>query len=127
MIQLRGSSAMKSGNAPALIRSMIAQMPHGRVAESGGGIGRLGRDGDQLDARMGQKITYRIQLVRLFVIDVANAGVDQHLEAMDAWRVRDVDTGVANRYAIARRLRDRVDLGVDRAIAILLEITVGRA
>jgi hypothetical protein len=46
---------------------------------------------------------------------------------MDAGRVSDVDIGVADCGAVAGGLGNRVYLGVDGAVAILLEITVGCA
>ncbi len=68
-----------------------------------------------------------MELVRARIIHRANAGVDEHLEAVDARGVRDVDVGVADRGAIASRLRNRIDLGVNGAIAVLLNFSIGRA
>src|SRR5262249_10140321 len=56
------------------------------------------------------------------VADADDAGVDEHLEALDARGVGDVDVRVANRRAVLRRLRDGVDLGVNRAKAVLLDL-----
>src|SRR5205823_1980658 len=62
----------------------------------------------------------RVRLVLVLVEDAADAGVDQHFEAVNARRVGDVDVRVANARPVLGRLRDRVDLGVDRAKAVLL-------
>ena len=51
----------------------------------------------QRDVGVPQQLLEGVQLVRLLVEDALDAGVDQHLEAMDARRVRDVDVGVADR------------------------------
>src|SRR5579864_3859358 len=129
MSQLRGSSATRSGKLPARIRSIIAQIPQGRGAPAGssGAIGILRLDLDKFDARVSEQVGDGVQLVFLFVIDRADAGVDEHLEAVDAGGVRDVNVGVADGAAVAGGLRDRVNLGVNRAVAVLLEIAVGRA
>ena len=46
---------------------------------------------------------------------------------MNAGGVGDVDVGVTDRGAVLGRLRDRVDLGVDRAEAIFLRLARRRA
>ena len=46
---------------------------------------------------------------------------------MDAGGVSDVDIGVADGVAVASGLRDRVYLGVNRAVAVLLNLAVRRA
>ena len=68
-----------------------------------------------------------MQLVLAAVVDRADAGVDEHLETVDAGRVSHVDIGVADRDAVLGRLRDRVNLGVDGAPTVLLDLAVGRA
>src|SRR5262249_46859057 len=68
-----------------------------------------------------------VELVGLFVEDAANACVHDGLEAVDARSVRDVDVGFADRGALARRLRDRIDLRVDRAETVLNDLTAGIA
>ena len=68
-----------------------------------------------------------MRLVGLFIVDGLDVGIDQHFEAMDAGGMGDVNISVANRAAVARGLRDRVDLGVNRPVAVLLELAVRRA
>src|SRR5262249_46490513 len=57
--------------------------------------------------------------------DALDARVDEHLEAVDARRVCDVDVAVADARAVLRRLRDGIDLGVDAAEAVLLDLAAG--
>jgi hypothetical protein len=38
----------------------------------------------------------------------------------------DVDVGIADTYAIFGRLGNRIDLGMNRPIAVLLQLTVWR-
>src|ERR1700688_4318559 len=126
-----GSSATKSGNAPVRILSMSLQIPHSRGASAWGSsawlMGALRRQLDETDAGIFQQFGDGVKLVGLFVEDRADTGVDQHLEALDTRRMRDVDVRVADRGAIFCRLRDRVHFGVNRAIAVLLDFAVGRA
>src|SRR6185437_5343972 len=129
MSQLRGSSATRSPKEPDVMRSMIAQMPQacGAPATSCGAIDGLFFHLHEFDARVLEQFVNGLQLVGLVVIDRADAGVDQYLHAMDTRSVSDVNVGVADRAAIFGGLRNRVHLGVDSAIAVLLDITVGRA
>src|SRR5581483_12515111 len=102
---------MKSSKAPALMRSMIAQMPHpGVLMRGSAGIGGAFRHLNQLYLCRFEQVRYGVQLVLLAVVNGADSRVDQHLEAVDAGRMRHVDVGVADRRAVARRLRNRVDL-----------------
>src|ERR1700731_3230198 len=115
-----GSSATKSAKLPARHRSMNPQIPQGRAvatrsapsALSCGAIRILRRHLDQLYRRMLEHFAHGMQLVFAAIEDRADAGVDEHLEAVDAGCVRHVDVRVADRGAILRRLGDRVDLGV---------------
>src|SRR2546425_6968989 len=75
------------------------------------------------DGAVTQDLVERRPLVFVLVVDAPDARVDEHLQAVDARRVREVDVGVANAGAVLRRLRDGVDLGVDGPEAVLLEIT----
>src|SRR5579885_3243759 len=116
---------MKSTKATALKRPMSAQMPHRAVSFAGSaGIGGTFRHLDQLYLRGFQQVCYGVQLVFLPVVNGADAGVDQHLEAMDAGSVRHIDVGVADRRAVSRRLRNRVDFRMDRPKAVLLDFSV---
>src|SRR2546425_6512648 len=74
-----------------------------------------------------EQLLERRPLVLVLVEDAPDAGVDQHLQAVNARRVRDVDVGVADGGAVLRRLRDDVDLGVDGAEAVLLGLARRRA
>src|SRR5439155_1387956 len=79
---------------------------------------RTGRRRSRLDAlepnlRVAEQLVERLSLVLALVEDAADARVDEHLQAVNAGRVRDVDVGVADAGAVLRRLRDGVDLGVD--------------
>src|SRR5581483_7777566 len=80
------------------------------------------RDSLELHVGVAEHLLERLPLVLVLVEDAADARVDEHLQAVDARRVRDVDVGVADRGAVLRRLRDRIDLGVDRAEAVLLDL-----
>jgi len=73
-----------------------------------------------------ENLFQRVKLIRQLVVDFPDAGVDQHLDAVDARGVRYVDRAVFDAGAVLRRLRDGVDLGVDRAEAIFFCIAVGR-
>src|SRR5208282_4014587 len=98
-------------------------MPHSRfVASASGGIAGTLRDLHQLDPRRLQQVGHGLQLVLLAVVNGAEAGVDENLQAMDAGGVRHVDVRVANRGAVARGLSYRVDLGMDGAKAVLLDL-----
>src|SRR5882762_7608660 len=129
-----GSSATKSAKVPARHRSMSAQIPQGRAvapppapsAPSCGAIRVLRRHLDQLYRRMLEHFAHGMQLVFAAIEDRADAGVDEHLEAVDAGCVSHVDVRVADRGAVLRRLSDRVNLGMDGAPAILLDLAVGR-
>src|SRR5579884_3957250 len=73
-----------------------------------------------------QQLAQRVELVLALVEDAADAGVDEHLEAVNAGGVGDVDVRAADADAVLCRLRDRVDLGVDGAEAVLLDLAGGR-
>src|SRR5213593_4228344 len=93
---------------------------------------RTGRRRSRLDAlepnlRVAEQLVERLSLVLALVEDAADARVDEHLQAVNAGRVRDVDVGIADAGAVLRRLRDGVDLGVDGAKAVLLRLARGRA
>src|SRR4029077_18774849 len=96
------------------------RVPAGSRQHSSGFLDR--RDLLERDIGVRQQLLDGVQLVRLLVEDPLDAGIDEHLEAVDARRVRDVDAGVADAGAVLRRLRDRVDLGVDAAEAVLLDL-----
>src|SRR5262249_30737504 len=80
---------------------------------------RSQRDALELDVGVAEQLVERLPLVVVLVEDAADTGVDQHLEAMDARGVGDVDVGVPDAGAVPRRLRDRVDLGVNASEAVL--------
>src|SRR5262249_18301984 len=84
------------------------------------------RDLLERDVGMTHQLLDGVQLVRLLVEDALDAGVDEHLEAVNAGGVRDVDVGVADAGAVLRRLCDGVDLGMDAAEAVLLDLAGGR-
>src|SRR4029453_2395046 len=84
-------------------------------------------DVHQLDLRrVRPKLGERMQLVLAVVANARDAGVDQHLEAVDARRVGEIDRRVADGRAVLRRLRDGVDLGVDAPKAVLFPLAGGR-
>ena len=72
-----------------------------------------------------EKVRERVELVRSLVENLFDPGVNQNFEAVDAWCVGDVDGCVFDAGAILGCLRDGVDLGVDRAKAILFDLAVG--
>src|SRR5215510_12147460 len=83
--------------------------------------------GLELHVAVAQELLQRVKLVLALVEHTPDAGVDEHLETMDARGVGDVDVGVLDRGAVSRRLRDGVDLGVDGAEAVLLDVAGRRA
>src|ERR1700732_5324293 len=93
-----GSSATKSVKLPARHRSMSAQIPQDRAiaplsapsAPSCGAIHVLRRHLNQLYRRMLEHFAHGMQLVFAAIVDRADAGVDEHLEAMYAGRVSHV-------------------------------------
>src|SRR5579871_1232832 len=87
---------------------------------------RSRRDPLEADVAPPEQLVEGVELVLALVEDAPDARVDQHLEAVDAGRVRDVDVGAADRDPVLRGLRDRVDLGVDRAEAVLLGLPARR-
>src|SRR5438552_8415291 len=92
---------------------------------------RTSRRRSRLDAlepnlRVAEQLVERLSLVLALVEDAADTRVDEHLQAVNAGRVRDVDVGVADAGAVLRRLRDGVDLGGDGAEAVLLRLAGGR-
>src|SRR5258707_15226467 len=98
MSQPRGSSATRSGKSARRARSISAQIPQGAAADaSAGGIGALRRNLHKLDARVLQQVGDGLELVGFLVVDRADTGVDENLEAMDAGGMGDVNVGVANR------------------------------
>src|ERR1700722_9435105 len=120
---------MKSSKRAAA-RSINAQITQGREAAASGGIAVpffWQRDLDEPDFRGAEQLADRLQFVGPVIVNGADARVDQHLHAMDAGRVGDIDNGVLNRTAIAGGLGNRVDFSVNRAVAILLEVSVGGA
>src|SRR5689334_16003658 len=78
------------------------------------------RDALEVDVGVAEELAERVALVLALVEDALDARVDEHLQAVNARRMGDVDVGVPDARAVLRRLRDRVDLGVDRAEAVLL-------
>src|SRR5437763_16920358 len=99
-----------------------------RLASPAGRTARRRSRLDTLQPHLGvaQQLVERVPLVLVLVEDAADARVDEHLEAVNAGGVRDVDVGVADAGAVLRRLRDGVDLGVDGAEAVLLRLAGGR-
>jgi len=67
----------------------------------------------QVDPGCFQQPAERLQLVWPFVKDGPHAGVHQHLHALDAGGMGDVDVRAGYRRAVLRGLGDRVDLGMD--------------
>ena len=59
-----------------------------------------------------------VRAVRVPVDDARDAGVDQHLRAVDARQVRDVTRGAPGRDAVQGGLDDGVRLRVDRPHAV---------
>ena len=86
----------------------------------------LKRDLNQLDRSEAQKARDRVHFVLFFIKDVANTRIDEHLQALNTWGMRDVDIRITDRVAVSRGLRDRVYLGVNCAITVLFELTVRR-
>ena len=80
----------------------------------------------QLHLGVAQEFIQRVQLVGLEVINFLDAGVDQDLEAMNAWRMGNVDRRVFYARAVLGCLGDGIHLGVDGAKAVLLGVAVGR-
>src|SRR3989475_9285099 len=118
----RGPGADRVGGA-ARLAPTDRRPPAGRVDRA------LASRLDALERHVGvtEQLLERRPLVLVLVVDAPDARVHQHLEAVNARRVRDVDVGVADAGAVLRRLRDRVDLGVDRAEAVLLGLAGRRA
>ena len=75
----------------------------------------------ELNVGAAQQLSNRLKFIFPVVKDPLNAGVDQNLETMNAWGMRDVDIGVADTDAIFSCLGNRVDLGMNRPIAVLLK------
>src|SRR5881296_1367348 len=63
-----------------------------------------------------------MELIFFLVEDAFDAGIDQHLQAVDARSVSHVDIRVADAHPVLGRLGDRVDLGMDGAVAVLLNL-----
>jgi len=78
-----------------------------------------------MDLGVAEQFFQGVELIRFFVIDVFNTGVDQYLETVDARRMGDVNCAVLYIGTIFRGLGDGVHFRVDRAKAILLGIAVG--
>src|SRR5262249_11687278 len=112
-----------SEKRPALIRSIKPQMPHFFCS----GMCCLRRDLHELDPCMGQEVGDGVELVFLAVEHVSNSRVDQDLHTVDAGSVRDVNVRIADRGAVASCLRDRIDLSMNRAKAVLFDLAIGIA
>jgi hypothetical protein len=76
---------------------------------------------------MAEQLSDRMDFVFAFVKGVPNTGIDEDFEAMNTRRMCDIDVGIANRVAVAGRLRDRVYFSVNSAVTVLFDFTVGCA
>ena len=73
-----------------------------------------------------QQFVQGVQFIRLLIINFFDAGIDQDFQAMNAWRMRDVNRRIFDRRSVLRRLRDSIHFSVDRAKAVLFGIAIGR-
>ena len=72
-----------------------------------------------------QQLLEGMQFVRLFVINFFDAGVDQYLETVNAWRMRNVNRAVFYARAVFCRLSDGVHFSMNGPEAVLLGVAIG--
>lgn len=78
-----------------------------------------------MDPGIAQNLFQGVELVRRFIVDGLDAGIDEDLDAVDARSMGHVDGRVFDVGTVLCRLSDGIDLSVDGAKAVLLHLAIG--
>ncbi len=78
-----------------------------------------------MDPGIAQNLFQGIELVRRFIVDGLDAGINEDLDAVDAGSMGHVDGRVFDGGTVLCRLSDGIDLSVDGAKAVLLHLAIG--
>jgi hypothetical protein len=109
-----------SGRGEHLIIDLVSNGGSPRVSIGGGDL--LTRHAEQLDLGSVQEVErIGVDAVVVVVDDAHDAGVDQHLGALQAGEVGDVAVGALGGDAVQRRLDDGIGLSMDGTHAVTID------